>query len=86
MQDDENTCHDLGAEMELPDGVFPPMSGYTHEDLSAVAQIATRAFPKDRALTPPDSRNHHFTGLSSVRQVRRAGCRVPDRDVVSETV
>lgn len=51
MQDDENTCHDLGAEMELPDGVFPPMSGYTHEDLSAVARSLPRLSWKDRALT-----------------------------------
>ncbi|MBC3497295.1 MULTISPECIES: hypothetical protein [Pseudomonas] len=52
MQDDENTCHDLGAEMELPDGVFPPMSGYTHEDLSAVAQIATQAFLETQGVDP----------------------------------
>lgn len=30
--------------MKLPDGVFPPMQGYTHGDLIAAAQVRVEAF------------------------------------------
>ena len=52
MQDDENTGQDSGADMELPDGVFPPMSGYTHQDLLVVAQVPTQAFLEAQGVDP----------------------------------
>lgn len=38
--------------MQLPDGVFSPMQGYTHGDLVAAAQVRVEAFMKDRKIDP----------------------------------
>jgi len=42
--------HTLG--MKLPDGVFPPMPGYTHKELIAVAHARTVDFLKARNVEP----------------------------------
>ncbi|NIF27686.1 hypothetical protein F3J44_15050 [Pantoea sp. Tr-811] len=37
MQDENYSGEEAGPAIELPPGVFPPMPGYTHKDLLAVA-------------------------------------------------
>jgi hypothetical protein len=38
--------------MKLPDGVFPPMSGYTHADLIVAASVRVEAFLKANDVDP----------------------------------
>ncbi len=38
--------------MKLPDGVFPPMPGYTHADLIAAASVRVEAFLKANDVDP----------------------------------
>ncbi|MFJ4157223.1 hypothetical protein ACIPZF_20785 [Pseudomonas sp. NPDC089752] len=38
--------------MKLPDGMFPPMEGYTHADLIAAAQVRVEAFMKAQDVDP----------------------------------
>ncbi|KTT29762.1 hypothetical protein NS201_16190 [Pseudomonas oryzihabitans] len=38
--------------MKLPDGVFPPMLGYTHGDLLAAAAVRVDAFLKSKQVDP----------------------------------
>lgn len=42
--------------MKLPDGVFPPMPGYTHGDLLAAAALRVDAFLKSKDIDPTLSR------------------------------
>lgn len=52
MQDDENTGQAFAANSGLPDGVFAPMPGYTHQDLLSVAQRPTQAFLEAQGIDP----------------------------------
>lgn len=40
------TYHAYTPGMKLPDGVFPPMEGYTHGDLIAAAQVRVESYMK----------------------------------------
>jgi hypothetical protein len=52
MADKDYTYHPYTPGMTLPDGVFPPMQGYTHGDLIAAAQVRVEAYLKAHAIDP----------------------------------
>lgn len=52
MADKGYTYHPYTPGMKLPDGVFPPMQGYTHGDLVAAAQVRVEAYMKAHAIDP----------------------------------
>jgi len=52
MAEKDYSYHPYTAGMTLPDGVFPPMQGYTHGDLIAAAQVRVEAYLKTHAIEP----------------------------------
>ncbi|SUD66704.1 Uncharacterised protein [Pseudomonas putida] len=52
MQDNQSQYQPYTLGMKLPDGVFPPMKGYTHGDLIAAAQARVEAFMKAQKVDP----------------------------------
>ncbi len=52
MADKDYTYHPYTPGMKLPDGVFPPMEGYTHGDLIAAAQVRVEAYMKAHDIDP----------------------------------
>ncbi len=52
MQDNQGQYQPYKPGMKLPDGVSPPMQGYTHGDLVAAAQARVEAFMKDQKVDP----------------------------------
>ncbi|MFJ4345060.1 hypothetical protein [Pseudomonas sp. NPDC089401] len=52
MQDNQGQYQPYKPGMKLPDGVFPPMQGYTHADLIAAAQLRVEAFMKAQDVDP----------------------------------
>lgn len=50
MADKDYTYHPYTPGMTLPDGVFPPLQGYTHGDLIAAAQVRVEAYLKAHAI------------------------------------
>jgi len=56
MKDRKNHYQPYIPGMELPDGVFPPMPGYTHADLLAAAAVRVDAFLKSESIDPTLSR------------------------------
>ncbi|MFJ2983676.1 MULTISPECIES: hypothetical protein [unclassified Pseudomonas] len=51
-QDQQGKYEPYKPGMNLPDGVFPPMQGYTHGDLIAAAQVRVEAFLKAQKVDP----------------------------------
>jgi len=56
MKDREGHYQPYIPGMKLPDGVFPPMPGYTHADLLAAAAVRVDAFLKSKDIDPTLSR------------------------------
>ncbi|WGV22641.1 MULTISPECIES: hypothetical protein [unclassified Pseudomonas] len=52
MQDNQGQYQPYTPGMKLPDGVFPPMPGYTHADLIAAAQVRVEALMKEQGIDP----------------------------------
>ena len=52
LQDNQGQYQPYTPGMKLPDGVFPPMKGYTHGDLIAAAQARVEAFMKAQKVDP----------------------------------
>lgn len=52
MQDNKEQYQPYTLGMKLPDGVFPPMQGYTHEDLIGAAALPAEAVLKAEGLDP----------------------------------
>jgi len=52
MQGNQGQYKPYTPGMKLPDGVFPPMQGYTHADLIAAAQVRVEAFMKAQDVDP----------------------------------
>ncbi|MFJ2983678.1 MULTISPECIES: hypothetical protein [unclassified Pseudomonas] len=52
MQDNKGQYQPYIPGMKLPDGVFPPMPGYTHKELLAVAHARTEDFLKAKNIEP----------------------------------
>ncbi len=52
MQNSQGLYQPYTPGMKLPDGVFPPMQGYTHADLIAVACERTENFLKTQDIDP----------------------------------
>ncbi|SDO53144.1 hypothetical protein [Pseudomonas jinjuensis] len=52
MKDKQGHYQPYTPGMKLPDGVFPPMPGYTHGDLIAAAAVRVEAFLKANDVDP----------------------------------
>lgn len=52
VADKDYTYHPYTPGMKLPNGVFPPMEGYTHGDLIAAAQVRVETFMKAHDIDP----------------------------------
>ncbi|MGN8248644.1 hypothetical protein [Pseudomonas sp. SMV7] len=52
MQDNQGHDQPSTPGMKLPDGMFPPMPGYTNADLVAAAQVRVEAFMKEQGVDP----------------------------------
>jgi len=52
MQDNKGQYQPYTPGMKLPDGVFPPMPGYTHKELLAAAHARTEDFLKAKNIEP----------------------------------
>lgn len=52
MQDNQGQYQPYTPNMELPEGVFPPMQGYTHEDLVGAAAKRAEAVLKRGGVDP----------------------------------
>ncbi|MFJ4157222.1 hypothetical protein ACIPZF_20780 [Pseudomonas sp. NPDC089752] len=52
MQDKHGQYQPYIPGMKLPDGVFPPMPGYTHKDLIAAAHARTEEFLTAKSINP----------------------------------
>lgn len=52
MQDNPNHHQPYQPGMKLPEGVFPPMPGYTHEDLIGAATTRAQAVLSNRGIEP----------------------------------
>ena len=52
MQDNQGQYQPYNPGMKLPEGVFPPMKGYTHEDLIGAAALPAEAVLKAEGIDP----------------------------------
>ncbi|WP_143503692.1 hypothetical protein [Pseudomonas sp. LAIL14HWK12:I11] len=52
MQDNQGQYQPYIPGMKLPEGVFPPMKGYTHEDLIGAAALPVEAVMKAEGIDP----------------------------------
>lgn len=52
MQDNQGQYQPYTPGMKLPEGVFPPMKGYTHEDLIGAAALPVEAVMKAEGIDP----------------------------------
>ena len=52
MQDNQGQYQPYTPGMKLPEGVFPPMKGYTHEDLIGAAALPAEAVLKAEGIDP----------------------------------
>ncbi|WP_425327715.1 hypothetical protein [Pseudomonas nitroreducens] len=52
MKDEQGHYQPYTPGMKLPDGVFPPMPGYTHGDLIAAAAVRVEALLKANEVDP----------------------------------
>jgi len=52
MQDNQGQYQPYTPGMKLPEGVFPPMKGYTHEDLIGAAALPVEAVMKAEEIDP----------------------------------
>ncbi|ATH80272.1 hypothetical protein NLY39_21260 [Pseudomonas sp. KHPS1] len=52
MQDNQDQYQPYTPDMKLPEGVFPPMKGYTHADLIAAACQRVEALMKANDIDP----------------------------------
>jgi len=52
MQDNQGQYQPYNPGMKLPEGVFPPMKGYTHEDLIGAAALPVEAVMKAEGIDP----------------------------------
>lgn len=52
MQNNQGQYQPYTPGMKLPEGVFPPMQGYTHEDLIGAAALPAEAVLKADGLDP----------------------------------
>lgn len=52
VQENQSKYQPYTPGMKLPEGVFPPMQGYTHADLIAAAQVRVEAYLKTHAVDP----------------------------------
>lgn len=52
VKDNQGQYQPYTPGMKLPDGVFPPMQGYTHEDLTAAAAVRVEAVMKADGVDP----------------------------------
>ncbi|MFJ4157213.1 hypothetical protein ACIPZF_20730 [Pseudomonas sp. NPDC089752] len=60
MQDNQGQYQRYTPGMKLPDGVFPPMQGYTHEDLIGAAAKRAEAVMKADGIDPTLARESLF--------------------------
>ncbi|RRV44643.1 hypothetical protein [Pseudomonas sp. p106] len=72
MQDNQAQYQPYTPGMKLPDGVFPPMQGYTHEDLIEAAAKRAEAVMKAGGVDPTLARESLFALAKHLNQALEA--------------
>lgn len=52
MQDDDYPDAQTKPGIDLPEGIFPPMPGYTHKDLLAIAELGVQRLLEEHSVDP----------------------------------
>lgn len=72
MQDNQGQYQPYTPGMKLPEGVFPPMQGYTHEDLVGAAGKRAEAVLKEAGVDPTLARESLFALAQHLNQALEA--------------